>query len=104
MRNFSLCSSIEQIIIIKTTEEMTIYVIRTVKCNKKKRKYQKQLFSKSKRSTARQFKPKNSLVKNVFISLKDVLAGSMGGVIGTLLIQAFQEFGHYLERILAQLF
>ncbi|MDV3579879.1 hypothetical protein [Elizabethkingia anophelis] len=104
MQNFSLCSSTKQKIIIKATEEITIYIVITVKRNKKKSTYQKYLISKNKISSTRQFKPKNLLMKNMFISLKDILVSSIGGATGTLLIPKFQEFAHYLERILTQIF
>ena len=48
-------------------------------------------------------KPKKAILKATLDSIKDILVGSLGGVIGTLAIPRAEEFIHYTEQILQQL-
>lgn len=48
-------------------------------------------------------KPKSAILKLTLNSIKDILVGSLGGAIGTLITPKAQEFIHYTEQILQQL-
>ncbi|KFF76003.1 hypothetical protein HX13_01215 [Chryseobacterium sp. P1-3] len=119
MGKFLLCSTEQEIIIIKTTEKVTVYILNAVKSNEKTSKQQRQFLifdeeykpleilehkvSKHRRSTKIHDEPKSLLMKNTFISLRDILIGSISGAIGTILTPKLQELYHYLEYIFSTL-
>lgn len=119
MENFLLCSIEQKIIIIKTTEKITVYILKAVKGNEKASKQQRQFLifdeeyklfeifehkvSKRRRSTIRNHKPKSLFMKNIFISLRDILVGSISGAVGTIMTPKLQELYYNLEYIFSRL-
>lgn len=120
MQDFVIRPTRVKIIIVRTTGKITVYILNTVKRKKKTNKRQEQFLiikeeyellrtlkckvSKYGQQVTIKAKPKNVLIRNMFFSLKDILVGSISGAIGTLVTPKFQEFSHYLEGILSQLF
>lgn len=119
MENFLLCSTEQKTIIIKTTEKITVYILKAVKGNEKASKQQRQFLifdeeyklleilehkvSKRRRSTKINHKPRNLLMKNIFISLRDLLVGSISGAVGTIMTPKLQELYYYLEYFFSKL-
>lgn len=120
MKNFLLCSTEQRTIIIKTTEKVTVYIFfNAVKSNEKTSKPQRQLLIfdeeykllrtlerkvlKHKVTTKKNYEPQKLLTKNVFISLRDILIGSISGAVGTILTPKLQELFDYLEYLFSKL-
>ncbi|WP_142723716.1 hypothetical protein [Chryseobacterium sp. ON_d1] len=119
MENFLLCSIEQKIIIVKTTEKITVYILKAIKGNEKASKQQRQFLifdeenklfeifehkvSKRRRSTRKNHKPRSLFMKNIFISLRDILVGSISGAVGTIMTPKLQELYYYLEYIFSKL-